>query len=446
MKIMRTLRRCVLGVCIGLGAALFLALPGVAQDGDEATLRQKQAEQFAAMFAEPDNLDLMYAYALTSVRLRDYEAAISTLERILIFRPDTPRIEVELGAAYYRIGSYTIARFYFEEAKDDPTTPPELIVRSDAFLAEIDNRTQTSSFNGSASMNMIVTSNANNGPESRFVDLSGFLVRLDGTNVTSQADIGASVNLQATHIYDLQGMNEDTWRTNVSLYSARYESTKAGAADVAVLRTGPQLGLDDDRHGPKIRPYVEVDHVRSSEDALYSTVGVGAEFTNTLDARRALFTDLRIGWRDYHNDGVQNLDGLQIRSLAGLNYFHSDNLSLRGLVLFEYDGAQTREQRAAEFGIGASAQYNYDSGLDFAGRLWSVTAKAIVLRREHFAEDSVPEVRRQDTDVRLSLGHVAHLDSGLALTVRGDYFQRFSNSRNFRLKSFSMNFGLTYFF
>ncbi len=115
-------------------------------------------------------------------------------------------------------------------------------------------------------------------------------------------------------------MNEDTWRTNVSLYSARFESTRAGAADVAILRTGPQLALDEDRHGLKVRPYVEVDHVRSSEDALYSTVGVGPEFTNTLDAKRALFTDLRIGWRDYHNDGVQNLDGVQIRSLAGLNY------------------------------------------------------------------------------------------------------------------------------
>lgn len=446
MKIMRKLRRCVIGVCIGLGAAISLAHPSAAQDGDSANLRQKQAEQFTEMFAEPDNLELMYAYALTSVRLRDYEAAISTLERILIFRPDTPRVEVELGAAYYRIGSYTIARFYFEEAKADPTTPPELVTRADAFLAEIDNRTQTSAFVGSASVNMIVTSNANNGPESRLIDLSGFLVRLDGPNVTSQPDIGASVSFQATHIYDLQGMNEDTWRTNVSLYSARFESTRAGAADVAILRTGPQLGLNDDRHGPKIRPYVEVDHVRSSESALYSTVGVGAEFTNTLDAKRAVFTDLRIGWRDYHNDGAQNLDGVQIRSLAGLNYFHSDALTLRGLVLFEYDGASTPDQRAVEYGVGASAQYNYDSGLEFAGRLWSVTANAIVLRREHFRQDSIALVRRQDTDLRLSLGHTAHLESGLAITVRGDYFRRLSNSRNFRLESFSMNFGLTYFF
>ena len=29
---------------------------------------------------------------------------------------------------------------------------------------------------------------------------------------------------------------------------------------------------------------------------------------------------------------------------------------------------------------------------------------------------------------------------------QSDYFKRFSNSRNFRLESFSMNFGLTYFF
>jgi hypothetical protein len=114
--------------------------------------------------------------------------------------------------------------------------------------------------------------------------------------------------------------------------------------------------------------------------------------------------------------------------------------------LFEYDGATTRSQRAVELGLGANARYNYDSGFDFAGRLWSVSANATVLRREHFRQDSVALVRRQDVDLRLSLGHTAHLESGIALTVRGDYFQRFSNSRNFRLRSFSMNFGITYFF
>lgn len=446
MTILCVFSRHVWGVFIGFLAALATIAPAMAQVADTSDLRQKQAAQFAEMFADPDNVDLMYAYSLTSIQLRDYEAAISTLERILIYRPDTPEVELELGAAYYRIGSYTIARFYFEEAKGDPEASGQVQERADAFLDEIESRTQTSSLVGALSINTIVTSNANNGPPSRFIDLAGLLVRLDGPNVTAQPDVGASISLQATHIYDLNGLNEDSWRTNLSVFSERFESTKSGAADVFILRSGPQLSLDDNRHGPKVRPYAEVDHVRSSEDALYYTLGLGAELTNTLDPKRSLFTDLRIGWRDYQNDGVQDLDGLQLRSVAGMNYFYSEALSLRGLALFEYDGASTREQRAVEFGVGGSVRYNYDSGLDIAGRLWTVSANALLLRREHFREDGVALVRRQDTDLRLSLGHTAHLEGGLAVTLRGDYFKRFSNSRNFRLESFSMNFGMTYFF
>ena len=444
VRLMRKLAS-VLGRCF-LAALLISASPVLAQEGDETELRRQQAEQFAKMFNDPDNLDLMYEYARTSVRLKDYEAAISTLERILIYRPDTPQVELELGAAYYRIGSYTIARFYFEEAKADPDAPEDLIARADAFLAEIDNRTETSVLVGQVSFATIATTNANNGHSTRLIDFAGLTVRLDGPDVTAQSDVGGSIGVNATHIYDLGGTNEDSWRTNVAAFSVRYKDTDAGASDVIILRSGPQLSVTEDRHGPKFRPYVEFDHVRSSLDALYTTIGVGAELTNTLDARRSLFSDLRIGWRDYHSGGVQVLDGLQIRGVAGLNYFHSDALSFRGLALFEYDGAETRSQRAVELGLSGGLQYNYDGGFDAAGRLWSIAANATLLRREHFRTDSVALVRRQDTDLRLSLGHTAHLQDGLALTVRGDYFRRFSNSRNFRLSSFSMNFGLTYFF
>ena len=443
---MRTLFRHMVGAGFCLIASLFFVAPTTAQVADEAELRQKQQTQFQAMFAEPDNVELMYAYALTSIQLRDYEAAISTLERILIYRPDTPSVELELGAAYYRIGSLTIARFYFEEAKADPSLPADLQARADAFLAEIDQRSQKSILVGSVSFNTIATTNANNGPSSRLIDFSGVTVRLDGANVTAQSDVGASVSVQATHIYDLNGLNEDSWRTNVALFSARYNDTISGAADVAVIRSGPQLSLTDERHGPKFRPYIEFDHVRSSDDPLYTTLGVGAEFTNTLDAKRALFSDLRVGWRNFHSDGVQDLDGVQVRAIGGMNYFQSDDLSFRGLVLFEYDGAATPNQRAIEIGVGGNVRYNYDSGFDFAGRLWSVSANATLLRREHFKRDTIAEVRRQDTDLRLSIGHTAHLQDGFALTVRGDYFHRFSNSRNFRLESFSLNFGLNYFF
>ena len=63
-------------------AAGLMCAPAQAQvaPGEEAVLRAEQQQQFAAMFEAPDDVDLMFTYALTSIRLQDYEAAITTLD------------------------------------------------------------------------------------------------------------------------------------------------------------------------------------------------------------------------------------------------------------------------------------------------------------------------------------------------------------------------------
>ena len=49
------------------------------------------------MIARPNDLDLAFEYANLSSQAGDYEGAISTLERMLIYAPNTPRLQLELG-------------------------------------------------------------------------------------------------------------------------------------------------------------------------------------------------------------------------------------------------------------------------------------------------------------------------------------------------------------
>lgn len=444
---LRPILACALAAIIANGAA-------AQTTGDDAALRAVQAEQFREMFDDPDNLDKMFAYAQTSIRLRDYEAAISTLDRILIYNPDQPRVKLELGAAYYRIGSYTIARFYFDEVLNDPKTPDDLLPRVQAFLDEIDNRTAESSITGVIAANFIATNNANNGPDSPFIDFQGVLVQLGDPQATAQSDVGGSVSLSLTHVQDLGGTNADAWRTNFAYYSARYAGTDNGAADVVVLRTGPQLSLDDERYGPKIRPYVEIDHVRSGLDALYSTIGVGAEYSDTIDERNTVLADMRIGYRDFANDGDRDnpndprreLDRTSFRGNFGLLHFYDEQTVLRGVLGAEVDNAGSDEESSAEISLTGGVTYAYDSGFEIADRRWVLSGTARVAYREHFAFDNVPQVRRKDVDLRVGLAHTAYLEGGLALTLKADYFVRESNSRNFDLDSLTLTAGVSYFF
>jgi tetratricopeptide (TPR) repeat protein len=68
------------------------------------------------MIASPSDIDLAFEYAQLSSQVGDYEGAVSALERVLIYALNTPRIQLELGILYYRLGAYEVARSYFEQA------------------------------------------------------------------------------------------------------------------------------------------------------------------------------------------------------------------------------------------------------------------------------------------------------------------------------------------
>ena len=245
MTVRALLRAGLAALCVTLAAPA-----AEAQTADDGALRVQQADLFERMFRDPENLDLMFEYALVSIALRDFEAAISTLDRILIFNPDLPRARLELGAAYYRIGSYQFAREYIEQAREHPEASEAIRERADEFLAAIDQRTRESYVTGVFRTGLIGSTNANKGPSSRDIVFLGLDARLTGRGVTSQTDVGAFANLQLTHVHDLGGVDAEEWRTNAVVYTQRFLDTKDGAADVLVLHTGPTLALDSDRYGP----------------------------------------------------------------------------------------------------------------------------------------------------------------------------------------------------
>ncbi len=416
--------------------------------GEEVALRATQQDQFEAMFEDPDNVDLMFQYALTSIRLEDFEAAITTLERILIYSPNLPSVKVELGASYFRIGSYPVAKFYFDEVRNDDNAGPVLKERVQTYIDEIERRTRRSYFTGKVGMDAVFTTNANFGPEDRNALLLGTPVVLTGAKVTSQSDFGVGLVGQVSHVYDLGLASGDTWRSDVAFSMVRFAETAVGATDVAVMRTGPRLSLDDDRYGPKLRPYAELSHVRFSNDPLQSTIGAGFELTNTLNANMALFSDLRIAWVDNHvPTALVDQDGLSVRANVGLNYFANESLTLRGYALAEYAGAETASEESCEFGIGGRATYRYDSGLDAATRDWQVIGGARTVYRQ-FKDPGIfdPTRDRNDFDVWFHLGHKAFLADNFSVEARVEYFFRDSNIQNFDLDNFTAKVGIRFSF
>lgn len=428
------------------------------------TLRAEQAEIFAQMFEAPDNVDLMFRYALISIKLQDYEAAITTLERILIYRPEEARVKTELGASYFRIGSYPIARFYFDEVVNDPAAPEDLKTRVAGFIEEIDRRTQTSYFSGKIGLSGVFTTNANNAPGTADFLVGDQIATALGPNVTDQTDVGAQFSGQVSHFYDLGNASGDQWRTDLSFLALHFADVSEGDIDAVVLRTGPKLSVDDDRYGVKLRPFVEADHIRYGNDPLLSTLGVGVEITNTIDQNMSFFSDFRVGYRDHHAPSPAgsvfptSQDGVIVRGRVGLNYFYDESLALTGQIVSDYE-AITGDDAASstgavfndasdsfEIGVKGTARYFYDSGADFASRRWMLTGEAGANYRTFSATSLANTNEREDVEFRFGIGNTAYLQDGFALVARANYFIRESNITQFDLDNLTVTVGAEFQF
>ena len=129
-----------LSLCLIALLALFAPIRAAAQAAageDAASLQAEKDALFQQMLRAPANLDVTFKYADVAARLGDYEAAVAALERMLLFNPDLPRVQLELGVLYFRMGSYGLARDYFDRAAA-ANPPPDVRARLDQYMAEVE--------------------------------------------------------------------------------------------------------------------------------------------------------------------------------------------------------------------------------------------------------------------------------------------------------------------
>ena len=159
------------------------------------------------MINSPGNLDLAYDYAQLSAQVGDYEGAISTLERVLIYAPNTPRVELELGILYYQIGSYDVARSYFATVLADPNVPPTITAQVNVYLQQLAVQADPPPFSATLYTALRWESDANAAPANQSITLNGIDFTLDQT-ATAAAD-WSSLSVGTIHYsYDLKNQGD----------------------------------------------------------------------------------------------------------------------------------------------------------------------------------------------------------------------------------------------
>jgi len=260
-----------------LAFALLLCGGAHAQGPAPATLQARYEAAFQETLRDPGNLDALFRFASLAVETGDLEGAVSALERMLILNPDQPRVRMELGILYFRLGSYQAARTYLETALSSPALPPEQRSRAEEFLAEAKKRLSPSYFAGEAFFGWRYQSNANLGPANANVLLFGAPANLN-QSATGTADWGVVSTLQVMHRYDLGTQDRGALETQFAGYANR--QFQLGTTNVAQvqLTTGPRFQVFADTFDDMtVKPFLNIGYVWLYDTPYYGAWGGGFE-------------------------------------------------------------------------------------------------------------------------------------------------------------------------
>ena len=163
-------------LCLGLPAQN--VQPTLTDPEELAASQQQKEEVFKQLFQDPTNLSLLFKYANLSILVGDLEGAIGVFEQMLIYDSELPRIRLELGVLYFRLGAYALANNYLKSVKEfDP--PPEVAAKVDKFLEAIVSAEEPFQWQQNLSVGFKRTTNGNSGINSDFIEIGDFLFDVD---------------------------------------------------------------------------------------------------------------------------------------------------------------------------------------------------------------------------------------------------------------------------
>jgi hypothetical protein len=435
----------VLGLCAGQAAAQLIS------GQDPTQLLAEQDRLFQQMLRAPGNLDVAFAYARVSAQLGDNEAAATALERMLLFNPNLPRIDVELGALYFRMGSFDLARDYFTKALA-ANAPPDVKARASRYLAEIAAQESPSHFEGYVFFGAQYQTDANVAPGSPLIHspvgdvlLSSQFVKRPDTNI-----FGSGAFLYS---YDLGTQSHDAVEVTGIGFMNHYFRTQRLDLDFAEVTAGPRFNLpspDDRVSRLSVKPYAIVNEVGLGEAQYFKSLGTGLESTARLWEDLAVRTFFEFREKDFSNardrplssglDGNDKLVTLQLRQRV------TANSELLGQ--FDFLDQDTRSPWYANRTYAASAGYHiaYDDPTGWTGFPWETTIGASRLWSLYQSPDpccntsSNPAVfvpaKRDDRRWRFGIAQAVPVAENVALVVQ---FQRDIVSSNLSLYAYTSN-------
>jgi hypothetical protein len=250
--------------------------------------------RFQAVLAKPFDLDTSLRYAVGSEQAGDLEASIGALERLLFYNPNLTQIRFELGVLYFRLGSYEMARGYFQSVLTSTEAAAEIKQRSQEFVDAIDRRLQVDRWSGFAQTGIGYQTNASAGPNPQALLSSNLTV---DSRLLGRPDANWFGAFGVTYVHDFGNQSVDVFEVCIVGYDAQQFTLHDFDFAWLDVRAGPRFGiLQDLLNGASIKPYVVATGAMLADAPYLGAVGGGVTMhVNLADVALDPFAEFERG-------------------------------------------------------------------------------------------------------------------------------------------------------
>jgi tetratricopeptide (TPR) repeat protein len=425
----------------------------LSQASPSSDLQRQYDAAFEQMVRQPDNLEVLFKFATLASQTGDLEGAISALERMLLVDPNLPRVRLELGVLYFRLGSYEVARTYLSAAAASPSAPPEVRSRAQEYLAEAEKRQSRSRFAGEVFAGMRYQSNANLGPAGSTVRLFGQSANLNETAL-GKADWGAVASGQLRHIYDLGTQDKAAIETQFTAYANRQFQLSAANVSLVDLTSGPRFQiLQGHFEDVVVRPFLSGGYIWVNDFPYYGSYGAGVESAVLLtDRLRNIST---VVWRqqNYVNSSYlptnTQFTGVQYSANTTFQYKVNELVSLLAIGnAQQFQAGNTNWQSYMLWGAGGGLVFNFDDPVFKSELPWTISLFVTQQWWRYAAPDPNVErgTMRTQVDTILSILLAIPFDERTTFSISGGRFNRTASIENYAFTNNSFMFGVSWRF
>jgi tetratricopeptide (TPR) repeat protein len=257
-------------------------------DPKELSIALEQKEEvFKQLFKDPTNLSLLFKYANLSILVGDLEAAIGVFEQMLIYDSELPRIRLELGVLYFRLGAYALANNYLKSVKEF-NPPPEVEARVDQFLEAIVSAEEPFQWQQTLSVGFKHTSNGNSGINADFIEIGDFLLDVDPES-RRQSDQSSLYNYSLSIDQDLNHPRGDNIQYFFSYGADRLDTFKQFDVQSNVFSVRRNFNLDENffsffnLYDPVFAPNINLLRVVLNREEILRSGRISLDYSGQLD-------------------------------------------------------------------------------------------------------------------------------------------------------------------